>query len=48
MAKGVKQRPDLQAVPLLKHEPLYIGIDVGLLKFLSLLNSACDTVCEWL
>jgi transposase len=35
MAKGVKQRPDLQTVPLLKHEPLYIGIDVGKAKHLA-------------
>jgi len=32
MRKQAKQRPDLQAVPLLKHEPLYIGIDVGKMK----------------
>lgn len=30
--KQAQQRPDLQAVPLLKHEPLYVGIDVGKLK----------------
>src|SRR5436189_6394282 len=29
MRTRAKQRPNLQAVPLLKHEPLYIGIDVG-------------------
>jgi transposase len=29
MVRGTKQRPSLQAVPLLKHEALYIGIDVG-------------------
>src|SRR5215472_1735085 len=32
MRTRAKQRPDLQAIPLLKHEPLYIGIDVGKLK----------------
>lgn len=35
MTKRMKQRPDLQAVPLLKHEPLYIGIDVGKAKHLA-------------
>jgi transposase len=29
MANGAKPRPNLQAIPLLKHEALYIGIDVG-------------------
>jgi hypothetical protein len=29
MAKRAKQHPDLQAIPLLKLEPLYIGIDRG-------------------
>src|SRR5215471_2612323 len=32
MASHAKQRPDLQAIPLLKHESLYIGIDVGKVK----------------
>src|SRR5437899_10311970 len=32
MRTRAKQRPDLQPVPLLKHEPLYVGIDVGKLK----------------
>ena len=32
MAKAANQRSDLQAVPLLKHEPVYIGIDVGKVK----------------
>lgn len=35
MAKQAKQRPDLQAVPLLKHEPLYIGIDIGRARHLA-------------
>ncbi len=32
MAKPANQRPDLQAIPLLKHESVYIGIDVGKVK----------------
>src|SRR5215831_12555647 len=32
MAGHAKQRPHLQAIPLLKQEPLYIGIDVGKVK----------------
>src|SRR5215472_2023266 len=32
MAGHAKQRPNLQAIPLLKQEPLYIGIDVGKVK----------------
>ena len=35
MAKQAKQRPDLQAIPLLKHEPLYIGIDIGRTRHLA-------------
>ena len=32
MAKPAHQRPDLQAIPRLKHESVYIGIDVGKVK----------------
>ena len=32
MRKRAQQRPDLQALPLLKRESLYIGIDVGKVK----------------
>jgi len=32
MAKQAMQQPDLRAIPLLKTESLYIGIDVGKVK----------------
>ena len=35
MAKRAKQHPDLQAIPLLKLEPLYIGIDIGKVRHLA-------------
>ncbi len=35
MAKRAKQQPDLRAIPLLPHEPLYIGIDVGKMRHLA-------------
>src|SRR5258708_20228957 len=40
MTKRGNQRPDLKAIPMFKHESLYIGIDVGKVKHVAGFMSA--------
>ena len=36
MTRSQQAHPKLALMPMLPHETIYIGVDVGLLKFLSL------------